>query len=318
MTTKLGWTIGALLVLGGGGLACTGGDGGGDGGSDDGGCPGGVCLPTETPGDGDGGPGGGTVDDGPDPDGTADSGDTGMLPPDGVCDETACDPWDINDPPDGNASRACADPDCETTTGLPALDENFFRCQVMAVFQEGCANLGCHSPMTEARQLRLYARFQAREFPIHSGTQDEEVIHDCSSGELGNPTCERHPMTALEWATNFDSARLFAIDLAASEDSQLLTQPLANDPAGLEHAAVDNWANTNDVRYQTILSWLDGATDSASCNAVPTPPVVGSEDNTVGGYFQFSCPECRTQQGTDNCVASGETAPICDPTACLP
>jgi hypothetical protein len=235
-----------------------------------------------------------------------------------VCDEAACDPWDIHDPPDGSAGRTCADPDCETTTPLADLDENFFRCQVMAVLQEGCANMGCHSPLTPARELRLYARFQAREFPIHGGTQDEEVVHDCSTGDLGNPTCARHPITALEWATNFDSARLFMIGVDDPATSELVMQPLGNDPGGLEHAAIDNWANTNDVRYQTMLAWLEGATESPGCDPVPTPVVVGSDDNTVAGYFQFACPQCRTVQGTDTCVDSGETPPLCDPNACVP
>ncbi|MBL4683358.1 MAG: hypothetical protein JKY37_02120 [Nannocystaceae bacterium] len=301
-------------------IGCGGDDGSGQDGTDEGGCPDGVCLPTESPnddGDDDDGDDGNGTNDGPDDgpnDGTAD-GETRTEPPDGVCDPTACDPWDIASPADGTAQRSCQDPDCPTTADLPDLDEDFFKCQVMPVFQEGCANLGCHSPLTPSRQLRLYARFQARELPMNSGSQDEELVLLCEGGNFHSATCARHPITETEWATNFDSARLFALGVEDTQSSELLTQPLANDAAGLEHAGIDNWAGTNDVRYQTIQSWLDGATEQAGCVPIGTPQVVGSEDNTVGGYFQFSCPQCN--EG-GNCVDSGETAPLCDPNACLP
>lgn len=308
MRRRTKWWSGALcvVVLG---TGCPGGGGSGDGGSGDDGCPDGVCLPTETPGD--------------DTNGTADSGmvDTGSddgdtdLPPDGVCDETACDPWDIPSPPDGTAMRECSDPDCPLTTDLPDLDENFFRCRVFSVFQDGCANLGCHSPQTPARQLRLYARWQEREFPIHSGSQDLELLHDCSQGFPASATCDRHPLTALEWATNFDSARLFAIGVDSGADSELVTQPLAEEAGGLTHDGFDIWASTSDVRYQTLVEWLDGATEAADCPGLTVPPVVGSVDDTVFGYFQFDCPQCR--EAGDVCVDSGQTPP-CDPNACLP
>lgn len=297
-----------------------GGDGeGNDGDGDDDPCPGGVCLPTEDPETEESGVDPSAGSEGPgtsEPTTSADEESTGTMPPDGVCDPAHCDPWDIAVPPDGTAQRVCSDPDCETAAVLPALDENYFRCRVMAVFQEGCANMGCHSPLTPARSLRLYGRFAVREFPIHSGSQDEEVLHDCASGDLRSATCARHPLTALEWATNFDSARLFMIDVEDPATSELLTQPLADDAAGLEHAAIDNWAGTNDVRYQTVLDWLSGATEPSDCTDVPTPAVVGSEDNTVAGYFQFSCPQCNV--GPMMCVDSGETPPLCDPNACVP
>jgi hypothetical protein len=183
------------------------------------------------------------------------------------------------------------------------------------VFQDGCANLGCHSPQTPARQLRLYARWHQREFPIHSGSQDLELVHDCSQGYPTSATCGRHPLTALEWATNFDSARLFAIDVMDGAESELVTQPLAGDPDGLAHDGFDIWGSTNDVRYQTVVDWLNGATEAPDCPGLTVPPVVGSVDDTVFGYFQFDCPNCN--QGGCPGAPSGETPP-CDPNACVP
>ncbi|MEZ4430489.1 MAG: hypothetical protein R3A51_22665 [Nannocystaceae bacterium] len=301
----------ALLVAGCGGGA------GEDTGSDSGDCPGGVCL-TEDPSS-DSTSGSGTASTSTNGSGTASTSTTDATGPDttvgtttgpdGVCDPAACTAWDIADPSDGTAQRVCGDPDCETTTPLPALDENYFRCKVMPVFQEGCGFLGCHSPKTPSRQLRLYQRWHAREEPLHSGAYDYEGPNTCPGGVHVPAQCGRHPITALEWANNFDSARLFALGLGDPADSALLQQPLLNDPSGLAHDGIDVWRSTSDARYKTVLGWLQGQTSPADCGGVMLPNNVLSFD-----YFQFPCPQCGSN---GNCTDSGQSPP-CDPNACLP
>ncbi len=200
------------------------------------------------------------------------------------CEAWVCSPWDTL----GNgdmATRTCIDTnDCgsemfkpaETAT-LPALDENFYRCNIEPILDASCAHLGCHGvePNLAAgdpgRGLRVYHRGRLRVTgEIIQGeagclNQPDQSSEDC----IGSTECAcwTKPHLPIEWQRNFDATRGFGLDtagnpIADSNASELLTQPLKG--GGLAHAGIKVW-DTTDADYQTISSWLDGATLPA-CN----------------------------------------------------
>ncbi len=243
-------------------------------------CPGGICG-TGQGGAGQGGAGSGAGGPG--------SGGTGGGTP--MC-AWVCSPWDTAG--NGNdASRTCVDVDncanpaakpIESVT-LPALDENFYRCQVEPVLDRLCAQLGCHGvePNLGAgepgRALRTYHRGRLRVtgemLPGAVGCLNQP--DQPSEGCIGSIECAcwTAPHTATEWQRNFDAARGFALDpvagtaLADMTQSEMVTQP--DKVGGLPHAGIKIWDSGNTsmatyADYQTLINWLEGGT-MATCNS---------------------------------------------------
>ena len=182
-------------------------------------------------------------------------------------------------------SRTCIDAnECGTTENkpsesqmLPALDENFYRCQVEPVFDRLCAQLACHgvepdlnaNPADVGRALRTYHRGRLRvtgeTLQGESGclNQPDQNSEDCIGGL--ECACWTKPHLPTEWQRNFDSARGLGLKpngepLAAPEDSDLLVQPLVGtDPPA--HAGMKMWSE-NDLEYKTVLEWLEGKTQA--------------------------------------------------------
>lgn len=183
-----------------------------------------------------------------------------------------CGAWQITA---GQATRSCIDQNaCGTTASqpmltaaAPALDLNFYKCRVEPILDRSCASIGCHGDLN--RPLRIYARARLRRDemvtriigscnpPAPPATYNLDAV--CSQNKACD--CSR-PHTPGEWQANFDSARAFAIGLAAPADSELLTQPLVN--FSYAHAG-RKFLKTTDADYQTILNWLQGQT-LATCN----------------------------------------------------
>jgi hypothetical protein len=119
---------------------------------------------------------------------------------------------------------------------LPALDENFYRCNVEPIMDLKCAMLGCHGK-EQGRPLRIYARGRLRV----TGELLTDTNNACLAQGQMFPTencigsiecrCYFAPHTATEWQRNFDSARGFALDaagapIATPDDSELIAQPI--------------------------------------------------------------------------------------------
>jgi hypothetical protein len=227
------------------GVGAGGGGGVGDGGSTGGGVGGGV---------GSVGGGGGGASDG------------------GCVSDWQCSPWDLADA--GVAARSCTDLNAclgaqRPPTGpaaLPALDLNFYKCQVQPVVERGCGMLACHGTETE-RSFRLYSRGRLR------NSEMVQQVSSCLGSGLMNLATEGtgtvmclgwSRLTATEWKRNFDRARLMSLSAATVDDNELLTQPLENNYRA--HAGIKIFADTSDPDYVKVKSWLGGAT-SGPCDA---------------------------------------------------
>jgi hypothetical protein len=227
-------------------------------------CPQGICGSgggSSGPGSGGGGPGSGGAGGGP------------------VTCGWFCTPWDT----EGNGDSAtrtcvdvdgCADPDAKPPEAatLPALDEDYYRCNIEPILDRLCAHLGCHGVEPDiangdpGRALRTYHRGRLRVrgymIPGEAGCLNQPpVLSDTCIGCI-ECACFSKPHLPVEWQRNFDAARGFALDLQAQpladvSQSELLTQPLRGN--GLAHAGIKTW-DTTDTDYQTILSWLQGMT----------------------------------------------------------
>ncbi len=232
------------------------------------------------------------------------------------CDETSCQPWALPATPNGTAVRTCGDASCPTTTALPNLDENYFRCRLQPILEGGCAYMGCHTTDTPTRRLQTFAVNLKRMAPLLSGKDHDGPLNPgyCNGGgQYPEANCGPDPLMTQEWTFNFDNARLFALEAPAATNNELLTQPLAGDPRGHVHDNYDIFQSTNDVRYQAILGWLNGMTDPANCGGLglPTRPETALGINTLNG----TCPQC-TQGSTSQCVPPPDTTYPCDPNAC--
>jgi len=216
-------------------------------------CPGGICT------------------------GTGDGGN----PTGGTCTESwVCTPWDTGG--NGNqATRTCTDTkSCgttalkpPTTAMLPALDINFFRCNVQPVLNAKCSQLACHGTETD-RALRIYARGRLRNnetipanspLCVVSNANPVSLDTQCTSSIEGD--CRNCGHTATEWQRNYDSARGFALDAnlqripAGQEDtSELIAQPIVG---GKAHANIHLFRQ-GDPDYTYIKQWLSGM-PLASC-----------------------------------------------------
>jgi hypothetical protein len=178
-----------------------------------------------------------------------------------------CTPWDTKTgvPASSNAGqRSCIDTaNCTPTEAatLPALDLNYFECNVEPILDKFCAQLGCHGT-EQGRALRVYARARLREASgmFSSGTcasMGTMTGTECI-GANGCPCDGGH--TPKEWQRNYDAARGFALDsngnAQPAAQSELLTEPTAG---GLPHAGV-KFFKVGDANYTTILNWLSGST----------------------------------------------------------
>jgi hypothetical protein len=228
-------------------------------------CPGGICPVADASGpgiDGGGGTrpdgGGGAIDSGP-----------------GCVESWLCSPWSTDGVSDDGV-RTCVDQNaCGTTVDkpvqsatLPALDYNYYQCNVEPIMDWGCSMLGCHGT-EQGRGLRIYARGRLR---IAGETLAGSA--GCFQGgqTFASETCtgsiECHcfiePHLDAEWRANYDAARGFAlradgtvIQPGAEEESELLAQPLIG--GGFAHAGIHMFQR-GDARYNTIRDWLAGAT----------------------------------------------------------
>jgi hypothetical protein len=188
-----------------------------------------------------------------------------------------CSPWDTQ----GNGDMAtrtcvdvdgCADPNLKPAESamLPALDENFYRCNVEPIFDHLCSQMACHGVEPDlnngdpGRALRIYHRGRMRVtgqmIPGWPGclNQPPQPSESCI-GSI-ECACVWQPHLAIEWQRNFDAARGFGLGadgmpLANVEDSELLQQPLRG--GGLPHAGIKIW-NVGDANYQTIKDFLSG------------------------------------------------------------
>jgi hypothetical protein len=197
----------------------------------------------------------------------------------GPCAEAwTCSSWQTNGSSD-DATRTCTDAnDCGTTAQkpteavtLPALDMNYYKCNVEPIMNNKCSMLGCHGT-EQGRALRLYSRGRLR----ITGEMLTDSLNSCLSQGMMFPTesctgsiecrCYFEPHTATEWQRNFDSARGFALDatgnpIAAPDDSELIAQPIVG---GKAHAGIHLFRQ-DDADHDKLRRWLNGET-LASCN----------------------------------------------------
>ena len=195
----------------------------------------------------------------------------------GCIEAWSCTAWETSGT-DDQATRSCTDGNaCGTTEDkpleaatLPALDENFYRCNVEPVLDRKCSQMGCHGT-EEGRALRLYARGRLRHagepLTAPAGCAVPVTTDEC----IGSLLCKcRGPKTTTERRKNYDSARAFGLDstgspiAVGSEDtSELISQPVVG---GKAHAGIHLF-RTDDADYNAIKDWLGGAT-LATCNSV--------------------------------------------------
>lgn len=179
-----------------------------------------------------------------------------------------------------SATRTCTDKNaCGTTllkpaetATLPALDVNFYRCNVQPILDHKCSMLGCHG--SDSRALRTYSRGRFR----NTETVTETGCLAAGTQVMLNPKCIGSiecicwtgRLTTTEWQRNYDSARAFALDPsgqripAGMEDkSELIAQPIVG---GRAHANIHLF-KSGDPEHTTLKQWLSGST-LATC----TPP----------------------------------------------
>ena len=174
----------------------------------------------------------------------------------------------------GNATRTCLDVNqCGTVLQkpsegplpVPALDRNFYRCNVQVIFDKTCAMMGCHGTDT-GRDFRVYSRgrFRNKEMVPAAPTCLDTGMRDLQLEGSGTVMCLGWSrLTPTEWQKNYDSARLFAVGLNDQAQSQLLTQPQKT--SAFAHDGVKVYA-PGEAPYETVKQWLQGATAPASCD----------------------------------------------------
>jgi hypothetical protein len=168
------------------------------------------------------------------------------------------------------ATRTCTDANnCGTTVNkpvtsatLPALNVNYFECNVEPILDKKCGMLGCHG-VEGSRALRVYAKARLRNLgaiflPMNGCAAGQATSASC----IGSNSCPCDaPHTAAEWQRNYDAARGFAIDamgnvLATPDQSDLIQQPIVG---GKSHAGIHLF-QPSDPEHATLLNWLSGST----------------------------------------------------------
>ncbi len=235
-------------------------------------CPGGICPVADASGPGPGIDGGGDT--------RPDGGGGGPIDASPGCVESwLCSPW-ATDGVSDDGVRTCVDQNaCGTAVNkplesatLPALDYNYYQCNVEPIMDWGCSMLGCHGT-EEGRGLRIYARGRLRitgeTLPGSAGcfAGGQTFASETCTGSI-ECHCFIEPHLDAEWRANYDAARGFAlradgtaIQPGAEEDSELLAQPLIG--GGFAHAGIHMFQR-GDARYNTIRDWLAGTT-RATC-----------------------------------------------------
>lgn len=228
-------------------------------------CPNGICGTTTTSGTGTNSGGAGTTT-------------TGTGGTSGCIEAWLCSPWETDGASD-NGTRICKDQNnCGTTNDkptetatLPALDLEYYKCNVEPIFDRGCAHLGCHGT-EQGRALRIYARGRHRitgELLIEPGCLNpgKMVPSENCIGSI-ECVCFSGPHTPTEWRRNYDGARSFMLDAkgtpippAMVDTSELIAQPIVG---GKAHANVHLFSK-GDADYQTLSAWLTGAKLGATC-----------------------------------------------------
>lgn len=131
---------------------------------------------------------------------------------------------------------------------LAGLDEAFFRCRVQPILVKSCAHFACHG---DARRFfRVFGRNRLR---------------------YAQPEEKRNSLLApVEGMHNFDSARAY-VDVDQPEASLLLRKPLDVEAGGYWHGGAEEYgrgdvfASTEDGDYQTLLAWVRGDKEEATC-----------------------------------------------------
>lgn len=207
------------------------------------------------------------------------SGSSGTAGGNGCAEAWVCSPWQTDGTSDVG-TRTCTDQNnCGTTNTkpsesatLPALDLDFYKCNVEPIFNRGCAHMGCHGTET-GRALRLYARGRLRitgEIWMEPGClmAGSPVKSENCIGSI-ECACWTLPHSAAEWRRNFDASRGFGLDAtgkpipAGMEDtSELIAQPIVG---GKAHAGVHLFTNGS-ADHQTLRDWLSGKKLGMACN----------------------------------------------------
>jgi hypothetical protein len=189
-----------------------------------------------------------------------------------------CSPWETNGT-DDQGTRTCVDQNnCGTemykpveSATLPALDFNFYKCNVEPIMDQKCSQLACHGT-EQGRALRIYARGRHRidEDVTETGCLQPGTIKNLKDVCIGSIECIcwTGPHTDTEWRRNYDSARGFGlspdgtpIPAGMEATSELLAQPVVG---GKAHAGIHVYRE-GDADYQIIIDWLAGAT-LGTCN----------------------------------------------------
>ncbi|HRI67568.1 MAG TPA: hypothetical protein PK156_25160 [Polyangium sp.] len=270
---KRGWLLSIALggMLGLAGIASCGTDGTGGTTTDP--CPNGLC--------GAGGSGGESSGSTSSSGSMASGSSSGAGGSTGCVEAWLCSPWQT-DSTSNNGTRTCTDlNNCGTTATkppesamLPALDLDFYKCNVEPIFDRGCAQLACHGTET-GRALRIYARGRHRitgEMLLVTGCNKPAgttVPSESCEGGI-ECACWTAPHTPTEWQRNFDAARGFGLDTqgtpipAGQEDtSELISQPIIG---GKAHAGIKMFAS-GDPEHQTLKQWLSGAKLGMTCTS---------------------------------------------------
>lgn len=235
-------------------------------------CPKGICGSGGDTGSGAGGPGGAGAG------GTGQGGTPTTTGTAGCVEAWSCTPWETNGA-DNNGTRTCTDANgCGTVNNkpaematLPALDLEYYKCNIEPIFNRGCSQLGCHGT-EQGRAFRTYARGRLRVTgetwtePGCSNPGSQFASEKCiGSIECG---CWTLPHSAKEWQRNYDAARGFGLDAAGDpipagmvDSSELIAQPIAG---GKAHAGVHLF-KSGDADHVKLQQWLSGATLGVAC-----------------------------------------------------
>jgi hypothetical protein len=150
---------------------------------------------------------------------------------------------------------------------LPALDVDYYKCEIEPIMDGSCSMLGCHG--TDDRGLRTYSRGRFRNV-------EESVPNPCPGGGMtplvdciGSIECGcwQYRHTDVEWQRNYDAARGFGLDaqgnpLADTEQSELIQQPMEG--GGKAHAGFKMFA-AGSPEHTKLKAWLDGTTFGQAC-----------------------------------------------------
>jgi len=144
------------------------------------------------------------------------------------------------------ALSGCAQDDITQEQPLPALNANYFRCEVQPVLAARCSFMACHG--NDERPLSIYAE---QRFRLGISWDDYE-----------------DPLTDEERAANFRTVRGF---VEQGEADQLVSKPLDTRSGGLFHRGKDLYGRDDvfldrqDPGYRILKNFVEGATAPEDC-----------------------------------------------------